>query len=186
MTRLVPFASGTVVPCPRVEAGCSLAGSGLELEFVIHDPLGEVRIPPREAIPARREGLWQTTCLETFLAGVGDGSYWELNLSPSGHWNLERFTAYRQPAGEACPLVDLDARWTLREGAFVMHCHLPLEDLGLASRPLVIGLCAVIEAHKGEVAYYALGHPGPHPDFHRRDGWLLVLPGASPQEEAEL
>lgn len=186
MTRLVPFATGPGGPGPLVEAGCTLAGSRLELVFVIHDPTGEVRIPPREAVPARREGLWRTTCLEAFLAGEADGSYWELNLSPSGHWNLERFAAYRQPAGEACPLEEADTRWTAGEGVFVMHCRLPLERLGLASHPLVVGVCAVIESRSGEMAYYALGHPGPRPDFHRREGWLLRLSGPTPQDEAEL
>jgi hypothetical protein len=139
--------------------------------------------------PQRRDGLWQHTCFEAFLAPLGGGSYWELNLSPSGDWNLYRFAAYRsgQQPEERCPQLPFtvmgprpapsqtncqnpSVRVLL---ALDLCCPLPPE---LAHAPqLELGLTAVIEQVDGVLSYWALNHPGPEPDFHDRRGWSLRL-----------
>jgi hypothetical protein len=39
------------------------------------------------------------------------------------------------------------------------------------------GVCAVIRTTAGGTSHWALAHPGPRPDFHRREGFALILPG---------
>ncbi len=44
-----------------------------------------------------------------------------------------------------------------------------------ADRPLEVAIAAVIQAPDGRLTYWALTHPGPRPDFHRRDGFLIAI-----------
>ena len=44
-----------------------------------------------------------------------------------------------------------------------------------ADRPLEVAIAAVIQAPDGRLTYWALTHPGPRPDFHRRDGFLIAV-----------
>jgi hypothetical protein len=55
-------------------------------------------------------------------------------------------------------------------------------DLGLgnilpAGETVEAGVCAVIKTETGGTSHWALAHPGPRPDFHRREGFALILPG---------
>jgi len=36
-------------------------------------------------------------------------------------------------------------------------------------------VAAVVKLRDGRVTYWALSHPGPRPDFHRRDSFLIKL-----------
>ncbi len=38
------------------------------------------------------------------------------------------------------------------------------------------GVAAVVKTVKGGTNYWALIHPGPRPDFHRRNGFILDIP----------
>jgi hypothetical protein len=40
---------------------------------------------------------------------------------------------------------------------------------------LEVGVSAVLRHVDGAMTHWALAHPGPQPDFHRRDGFLLGL-----------
>lgn len=49
-------------------------------------------------------------------------------------------------------------------------------DLGKIVRPeqkLEVAVSAVIKDIDGRMSYWALAHPGPQPDFHLRDGFIL-------------
>jgi hypothetical protein len=53
-------------------------------------------------------------------------------------------------------------------------------DLGKilpAGETVEVGVCAVIRTETGGTSHWALAHPGPRPDFHRREGFALTLPG---------
>ncbi|MCX5932993.1 MAG: hypothetical protein NTW83_14555, partial [Cyanobacteria bacterium] len=61
-------------------------------------------------------------------------------------------------------------------GALELELALPLpDDLQSPSSPLEAGVCAVIEQRQGLLSYWAVTHPGPVADFHRRDGLALHL-----------
>ncbi len=146
-------------------------GSQLHLRYRLSGPLDQLRMPPPAAQPQRRDGLWQHSCLEAFLAVAGQEDYWELNLAPAGHWNLYRLDGYRRnlrpdPALAALPLeVERSA-----EG-FELRAALPLPPALADAAELELALTAVLEHGDGGLSYWALAHPPAEPDFHWRGGW---------------
>jgi len=147
----------------------------LAIHYDLRGDLAELMIPAPAALPARRAGLWKETCCEFFL-GVKDApQYWEFNLSPAGHWNVYRFTGYRQGMVEETALTSLPVN--VRRGSDSLQLDLEL-DVGAivaADQPLRVGIAAVIKLAGGGLTYWALTHPGPQADFHRRDSFLLEL-----------
>jgi hypothetical protein len=49
---------------------------------------------------------------------------------------------------------------------------------------LSAAVAAVIKATDGGRGHWALVHPASRPDFHRRDGFALILPSSSRSTEA--
>lgn len=173
-----PFALRCFAPPP---ASLALAGSvrrdgdRLSLHYRLEDPEGLVLVPPAIAAPRRCHELWTTTCFEFFLAEPGAEPYWEVNLSPSGDWNVYRLSGYRQgltpePAIGALPFA------VKREGGGLdLMVTLDLGALPLAGRPLELAVTAVVELRDGGILYWALAHPGEQADFHWREGFALRL-----------
>jgi hypothetical protein len=168
-------------PADSPPAGLSLGGSlarhgnGLAIHYVLSGQLEDLRIPAEACPPARLDGLWERTCFEFFLAVPGAEPYWEFNLSPAGHWNVYRLTGYRQGLRPEAAYADLEIE--IRRGPSWLHLDLVCDLPPLAERDhlLEVGVCAVIEQKNGVLSYWALAHPGPQPDFHRRDGFLITL-----------
>lgn len=147
--------------------------NSLWLTYLIEAP-AEKLIIPKPAKPRRTDGLWQTTCLEMFVAGDGE-SYSEFNFSPSGEWAAYGFAEYRgtpEPTYFDKPpeahFHDERHYWMLSAG---VHWAVPA-----GAR---IGLSAVIEETDGTKSYWALRHPPGRPDFHHPDCFALTL-GAPP------
>jgi hypothetical protein len=132
----------------------------------------------------RRDELWKNTCLEIFVGAAGKSSYLELNLCPSGDWNVYAFDDYRvgmkTVADVASPLVKHEA--SLNKDSFTWTARLAAEtspnpevEALLASRDLVMGVTAVLEYRTGVREYWALWHAGSKPDFHLRESFKLAL-----------
>jgi len=188
-------------PGPQLWAQGCCSPAGLELRYrLIWTPANTtVRVPQRKSEvsggPQRLDGLWQHTCFEAFAGLLGSDSYWEYNLSPSGDWNVYRFSGYR--SGQApelaygqLPLTVIGPRAAppvsdCRQGSpralleLELCCPLPpplQQRLQAGTAPaLELGLSAVLEGREGELSYWALQHPGNEPDFHDRRGWLVRL-----------
>lgn len=183
MQQLAPF-GGQGPPGVRIQASAAVRrhGSGqasLQLQIALQGA-DALQLPEPSRPPQRRDGLWQHTCLEAFLAPLGQEAYWEFNLAPSGDWNVYRLSGYRQGLepepfyrelpvalrSEASPLGPSALRLALR-------CPLPPE---LAAAPaLEAGLSAVLENRDSAISYWALAHPAAEADFHHRGGWRLRL-----------
>jgi hypothetical protein len=154
----------------------------LELVWCLAGDLEALVLPEPSESRRRCDGLWQTTCLEAFWGFAGQDAYWELNLAPSGDWNLYRLSHYRGPLTP----VDLAEAppWQVRRSAreFEVAVDLDLSEVagadepGVADLPLEISLTAVIEQVGQGVSYWALAHTGAEPDFHRRDSFGLMVP----------
>ena len=56
-----------------------------------------------------------------------------------------------------------------------LQLDLPLPPAIPTEAALQVAITSVIEERSGRLSYWALAHPGPEPDFHRRDGFLLRL-----------
>lgn len=173
--QLQPF-PGDAAPADLTITGSARRdGQELQLRYVLSGPLAELLLPEPAAAPRRLDDLWQSTCLEAFLALPGDPGYWELNLCPSGDWNLYRLDGYRQglrpEAADRAPGL----RRQTAPGGLELTASLPMPAPLAASAALDLGITAVIATHRGELSYWALHHPGDQADFHRREGFLVRL-----------
>jgi xylose dehydrogenase (NAD/NADP) len=183
---LVPFPDRATATATAVPMGCTVEGvverapRELRATFRVGVPPGALVIPPRAAVPARRDGLWQSTCLELFIGVPGAPGYLEVNVAPSGDWNAYRFTGYREGME---PLESATLRsWEARRGpedALAIGFSLELPAPWASAPSLELAVCAVLEGTGGEKTYWALTHRGERPDFHRRNAFALHLDGNS-------
>ena len=166
--------------CP---AGVTIGGSiarradSLAVRYEVRGDLSMVSIPVDAEGPRRKDRLWEETCLELFLGMEDSGKYWELNLSPSGHWNVYRFTHYREGMREepAFPSLPFDVQ--IGPKALALSLELDVGKILRAEEIIEAGIAAVIGTTDGGKSHWALAHPASRPDFHRRDGFALTLPG---------
>lgn len=173
--ELCPFDDGTASPALQLGGEISREGSRLLLRLRLGGAIEAVHLPAPVVAPVRRDGLWSTTCFECFWGVEGERPYWELNLSPAGHWNLYRLEDYRDGLTPE-PGYDLPPHRVVRDAAeLTLHLDLLLPQ-GLAEEaPLQVGITSVIEERSGRLSYWALSHPGAEPDFHRREAFQLRL-----------
>ena len=158
-------------------------GGLLELSFNLRpaDSDGDflaLALPSQEPTSVSMHGvrcdeLWKHTCFEAFFALPGSERYWELNVSPLGHWNLYGFESYRQ-AGFALVKASPPSE-TVRQTRRDCRC-----DVVLDLRPWwpiegmpELGLTMVVEDIDGRLSYWALSHPGEVADFHDRRSFLI-------------
>ncbi len=126
-------------------------------------------------MPTRRSRLWEETCFEFFLGVMNSDQYWEFNLSPAGHWNVYRFTSYREGMKEELAFASLPFSIQNQPDALRLALELELGRIVPADQPVKVAISAVIRSIDGKMLYWALIHPGPKPDFHRRDSFIVEL-----------
>lgn len=176
---LRPHPASPWLPGFELRVAVDAGADGLGLDYTLAGEPGDLaglRLP-EPMPPGPADGLWRHTCFEAFLADAGSGAYREFNFSPSGQWAGYRFAARRtlDAAPEPSPVVP-GLAWRSGPGHLRLRAQLPAGALprGGAWR---LGLSAVLEHHDGRLSYWALGHPGTHPDFHDPAGWR-PLPAA--------
>lgn len=157
-----------------VIAECKANGN-IHLEYQLLGDIESLIIPPI-ATPVATDNLWQHTCFEAFIAVADAPYYHELNFSPSSQWAAYAFsqTRIRYPWVTAkTPLIECThTHERLNLSVIIKPCHLPPND---STKPLVLGLSAVLESQTRACSYWALNHPAPMPDFHDREGFILPL-----------
>ena len=182
MLALEPF-GGLPHPADLTLSGQALRqGSRLEIVWRLAGDLNALVLADPSDPRRRCDGLWQTTCLEAFWGIAGQDAYWELNLAPSGDWNLYRLSHYRGPLTPVA--LAAAPAWQVRRTARELEVTVELdlvevaagEELTVAGLPLELSLTAVIDQVGQGVSYWALAHTGAEPDFHRRDSFRLRLP----------
>jgi len=173
-----PIASGPAGPGAGLELTGQIRRRGETLELVLRlvGDLASVVLAAPSSRPERRDDLWRSTCFELFIAAAGEPVYREVNLSPSGDWNVYRFSGYRRGMENEPSLQALPFGFKPLPGSIELLLAWPLPDDLRATDPfLEVGVCAVIEQRHGQLSYWAATHPGDEADFHRRDGLLLRL-----------
>jgi hypothetical protein len=139
------------------------------LSFLVDAKPADVCIPS-PAKPYRTDGLWKTTCFELFLR-CGDGSYLELNFSPSSEWAAYRFTGYREgvePLNIDPPSITFSTGNGQPWISITVDLSAPVYNM--------LAVSAVIEESDGTKSFWALRHPPGTPDFHHPDCFALTLP----------
>ena len=93
---LAPFPSDSVRNNLIISGSVERLSNMLNVSFLLAGLLSEIVIPASADSPHRKNALWEETCFELFLGLQNSEEYREFNFSPAGHWNVYRFTAYRQ------------------------------------------------------------------------------------------
>ena len=174
---LVPFRGGEYPSDLAITGTIGRSADALSMRCVIAGDLSSLAVPPAAPSPERKGRLWEETCIELFLGVKGSVAYWEIHISPAGHWNVYRFASYREGRREEPAFSSLP--FGMRSGHRSLRLSMELE-LGKflpAAIDAEIGICAVIKTKTGGTSHWALAHPGTRPDFHRREGFALTLPG---------
>jgi len=173
--RLQPFDPDPALAGLVLDGAYSLEQGHLRIHYRLCGNLEGLKLPLPSPTPQRRDELWQSTCFEAFVGVAGSKGYWELNLSPAGHWNLYRLDGYRtglrpEPRCSALPVA------RQQEGdALSLAVELNLSTLVPTEAALELSLTAVLEQRHGDCSYWALQHTGSEPDFHRRDSFIAAL-----------
>lgn len=137
---------------------------------------GAIDLPERLGYSRqRKEELWKNTCFELFFARPDAPNYWEVNLAPSGHWDVYRFEGYRQGMLREERIDMLSSRIFLQDGCLTLHCNLYLDNLRFENYPLVVGVSAVLCHKVNQLSYWALCHGDERADFHNPDTFTLTL-----------
>jgi len=163
-------------------AGVTIGGSiarradTLSVRCEVRGDLSKLSIPAAAEEPRRQDRLWEETCLELFLGTADSGGYWEFNFSPSGHWNVYRFTSYRKGMMEEPAFASLPFDVRREPEALILTAEFDVGKILPAGKDLAATVAVVIKTSDGGKSHWAPVHPAPRPDFHRRDGFALTLP----------
>ena len=172
---LKPFPSAGLLPYLKITGSIGRRSGTLTISYALLGPLREVVIPAPADMPARKNALWEQTCFEFFLGVTNSDQYWEFNLSPGGHWNVYRFKSYRQGMQEEPAFASLPFRAERQPDALRLSLKLDLAKIILTDQALKVAISAVIKPVNGKITCWALTHPSPQPDFHRKDSFILEL-----------
>ncbi len=172
---LQPFPADRPLLSLELTGNLSRRGPRLALTYTLRGDLAALTLPAPAAAPARRRGLWHATCFECFLAPCNFPGYWEFNLSPAGHWNVYRLKTYRQGLREEAALTALPFAVSRQAGVLHLALDCDLARIIPAVLTLEAAPAAVLMLRDGSLTYWALTHPGPEPDFHRRDSFIIRL-----------
>jgi len=160
----------------KIIGAISRQSNRLSIHYELIGQITEVLIPESAAVPRRKHNLWEETCFEFFLSAKGSQQYWEYNLSPSKDWNLYRFEFYRQKEmKEETAFSTLPFQVKKSPESFVLDLKLNLNKIIHQDQALEIGVSSVIKLKNNNLTYWALTHPGPKPDFHKRAGFIIKL-----------
>jgi hypothetical protein len=147
----------------------------LTIEYLLTGRLAAVAIPDRAPAPLRLDGLWRQTCFECFIAGRNSPQYWEFNISPAGHWNVYRFSNYRQGMTEEKAFQHLPFTRSAGPGLLSLALQIDLAKILDGDQRLEVAISAVIQYKNADLDYWALTHADAAPDFHRRECFTIRL-----------
>jgi len=175
---LIPFPTPTI-PAITITGHISRQDNLLNLHYSLTGNIEDIFLPSPVEHPSRKEELWKGTCFEFFLAQKGQPQYWEFNMSPSGDWNVYRMDAYRRVGFREETLIQQVQFQTRKEAStFVLNAVVDLSPIFqhvFDSDLLEIAITAIIQTKDGNETYWALTHPAPQADFHRRESFILEL-----------
>ncbi|MFM7315007.1 MAG: DOMON-like domain-containing protein [Cyanobium sp.] len=180
---LHPFAAAAHLQGLDLRCGAAWHAGMLALHYRLSGPLAGLALPPRRPEPRRRDDLWCSTCFEAFLGVPGQAGYWEINLCPSGDWNLYALSGYRTGLSPEARIRQLPFSLRLRgdEPAaggpgqqLDLELCLDLRGLIAAEAPLELSATAVLDHPASGCSHWAWHHAGPEADFHRRDSFQRI------------
>ncbi len=172
--RLIPFNKGTL-PQLEIVGNIDRTANLLSIEYQLLGDLDSVTIPSPAVIPSRKLELWEATCFEFFIGGVGDCNYWEFNLSPSGDWNVFHLDDYRQGLRAEAAFSALPVTIDRQANSLILKLALDLHPIVSIDRELEVSITTVIKSTQDRISYWALTHRGQEADFHLRDSFTIKI-----------
>ncbi len=173
---LSPFPGEAIPPGLSVTGAIGMNAGTLLIRHRLTGNISGLAIAPRSDPPERRGCLWEACCFEFFIGERDSEAYLEFNLSPAGHWNVYRFDSYREGMREEIAFSALPFRVMREEDALTVSLEVEAGGLFPPTSALSAAVAAIVRTNAGDASHWALAHPGPRPDFHRRDAFLLDLP----------
>ncbi len=171
---LQPFQEESFAANIQITGILARTATNLLISYELSGNVADVLLSPPSSVPRRRDGLWQATCFEFFVAVSGSPQYWEVNLSPAGDWNVYAFTDYRHEMHEEVALAALPFTVHRQPESYRLELDFPLAQLIALDRPIDVGVSAVLEKN-GHRTFYSLTHCSSQPDFHQRESFLMRL-----------
>ncbi len=173
-------------PCTPGELTETLAVSGylarkadtLMVKYRVHGTLKNIKHPAALPFSPRLHELWRHTCFELFIGSKGESGYLEVNVSPSGAWNVYHFSDYRKGMREDRSVGQPLFRVATGDDFLSLSCSISLNTVIDDAATIEVGVSSVIETVDGALSYWAVVHPGSEPDFHDRRTFLITLPGS--------
>ena len=162
-----------------ITGSVSLFSGELHIQYSLHqDPQGNnspVLWPSAKQTVSRRDGIWQSTCMELFISTPSMQCYWEYNFCPSGNWNVYQLSDYRSNLQAEPNCRQPSISQTTQSGGDELAVITQLPPALIDQQELILAITAVLEQRNGQLSYWALHHGGGEADFHRRDGFQLRL-----------
>ena len=159
-----------------ITGSVSLLSGELHMHYTLHqDTSSPVLWPSAKQTACRRDGIWQSTCMELFISTPSMQRYWEYNFCPSGDWNIYQLSGYRSnlQADANCRQPSITQR--TQSGGYELAVITQLPAALVDQQELILAITAVVEQRNGQCSYWAMHHGGSEADFHRRDGFQLRL-----------
>lgn len=172
---LKPFHPAGSMPDLKITGSITRRSGTLAVRYTLLGPLMEIMVTAPADRPVRKKKLWEETCFEFFLGIKDSERYWEINLSPEGHWNVYSFKSYRHGMQEEPAFMSLPFSVRDRSDTLQLALEFELSKIIPDYQPLQAGISAVIKTTDNKKSYWALTHPGPRADFHLRDSFILEL-----------
>lgn len=172
---LKQFPSAGFLPQLEITGAITRSFNKLSISYKLAGLLAEIMVPAPADVLLRKNGLWEETCFEFFLAPANADHYWEFNLSPTGHWNVYRFASCRKGMLEEAAYAALPFSVQISADFLELSLEVELEKIVPADQSLKLGISAVIKTINGRTTFWALTHPGPQADFHQKDAFIIDL-----------
>ena len=173
---LTPFESTEQTADIDISGTVGREDNRLSIQYLLSGEIGCVDLPTLACGGKRRKLLWEKTCFECFVrpANLALSHYWEINLSPTGDWNVFALSGYRTGFVEERAIAKLPFYTHLSSKTLRLNLSMDLTPL-LGNRDALIGLSTVIVS-AGQPSYWAIAHPASEADFHHRESFVLRLP----------
>ena len=167
---LIPFDLNTA-PAIAIDGEIERDRDRLRIEYRLKG--ASQVVVPKKSLPTRQHDLWEHTCFEFFLGLKNSNIYWEFNLSPAKHWNVFRFSNYRQDLAEEMAFNTLPFEVFLQDNSLLLNLEVNLNKI-ISESELEVGITTVVE-DKQQLSYWALTHSAKEADFHHRDSFIIKL-----------
>ena len=172
--KLVPFVNCELEEAIELQVEIDWSNDGSMLvKFEITGAIDRLKIPPVSDAPQRKTELWETTCFEFFLGSLGQENYWEINLSPSGDWNVFQLDGYRKNLREEQAIETLPFGVKRQGDRMTIEVTLDIQKLGLCRDAIELSMTSVLEERTGDISYWAIAHTGAITDFHLRNSFVI-------------